>query len=176
MLPSKLARAVVQPFACSALSGPRRSIPSCWRRSSPWGIPRALIAKVNFETSEIAPVASLNFSKALLQRFHTSLFCHGKSRWRASCIRWSPNSFPAAANAASDLYYHPLIYRNRTACWEAERSRAGKCVAVENYHSRLKLQLQEQVCSICNMRAYAAMAVVEVKRGAQRATSPSCAH
>ncbi len=35
MLPSKLARAVVQRFACSALSGPRRSIPSCWRRLSP---------------------------------------------------------------------------------------------------------------------------------------------
>src|SRR3954471_24886231 len=57
-----------------------------------------------------------------------------------------------------------MVYRNRTPCWEAERSRSGRCIAVENYHSRLKLQLQEQVCTICKMRAYAGMAVVEVKR------------
>ena len=60
-----------------------------------------------------------------------------------------------------------MIYRNRTECWEAERPRTGRCIAVENYHSRLKLQLQEQVCTICKMRAYAAMAVVEVKRNAR---------
>lgn len=52
------------------------------------------------------------------------------------------------------------------ACWEAERARIGKCIAVENYHCRLKLQLQQQVCGICDMRACAAMAVVEIKREA----------
>ena len=38
------------------------------------GFPRALVAGVNFETSEVTPVVSLNCSKALLQRYQTSLF------------------------------------------------------------------------------------------------------
>ena len=50
------------------------------------GHPRALITKVNFETSEISPVASLNCSKAFLQRFHTSLFSP-KIRQLAFCSR-----------------------------------------------------------------------------------------
>ena len=77
-----------------------------------------------------------------------------------------PELVPGRGKRGIEYYNHPLIYRNRTACWEAERSRGGKCIAVENFHSRLKLQLQQQVCSICDMRAYAAMAVVDVKRGA----------
>jgi signal transduction histidine kinase len=131
------------------------------------GHPRAVIAKVNFENSDITPVASLNFSRPVLQRFHTSLFSLENPLARV-LHTLEPELIPGRGKRTADLYYHPLIYRNRTACWEAERSRAGKCVAVENYHSRLKLQLQEQVCSICNMRAYAAMAVVEVKRGSKQ--------
>jgi signal transduction histidine kinase len=129
------------------------------------GHPRALIAKVNFETSEIAPSASLNCSKALLQRFETTLFSMENPLARI-LHTLEPELVPGRAKRGVDYYHHPLIYRNSTACWEAERARSGKCVAVENYHCHLKLQLQQQVCSICDMRAYAAMAVVEVKREA----------
>ena len=130
------------------------------------GHPRTLIAKVNFESSEIAPVASLYCSKTLLQRFQTSLFSLENPVARI-LHTLEPELVSGRGKRTADFYYQPLIYRNRTACWEADRSRGGRCVAVENYHSRLKLQLQEQVCSICNTRAYAAMVVVEVKRGAK---------
>jgi len=130
------------------------------------GHPRALITKVNFETSEISPVASLNCSKAFLQRFHTSLFSLENPTARV-LQSLEPEILRTGSRKSVDFYYQPMIYRNRTECWEAERPRTGRCIAVENYHSRLKLQLQEQVCTICKMRAYAAMAVVEVKRNAR---------
>ncbi len=129
------------------------------------GHPRALIANVNFETSEIGPVDSLNCSKSLLQKFQTTLFSMENPLARI-LQTLKPELVPGRGKRGIDFYFHPLIYRNRTACWEAERARSGKCIAVENYHCRLKLQLQQQVCSICDMRAYAAMAVVEIKREA----------
>jgi signal transduction histidine kinase len=129
------------------------------------GHPRALIARVNFETSEILPSASLNCSKALLQRFQTTLFSMENPLARI-LHTLEPEIVPGRGRRGVDYYNHPLIYRNGTACWEAERARSGKCIAVENYHYHLKLQLQQQVCSICDMRAYAAMAVVEIKREA----------
>jgi len=132
------------------------------------GHPRALIAGVNFETSEITPVASLNCSRQFVQRFHTSLFAMETAPARV-LHSLQPAHIRSRSRRGADVYYHPLIYRNRTGCWEAERVRAGRCVAVENFHSRLKLQLQQQVCQICEMRAYAALAVVEVKRGAGEA-------
>jgi hypothetical protein len=99
------------------------------------GHPRALIAKVNFETSEIAPSASLNCSKALLQRFETTLFSMENPLARI-LHTLEPELVPGRAKRGVDYYHHPLIYRNSTACWEAERARSGKCVAVENYHLR----------------------------------------
>ena len=130
------------------------------------GHPRAVITKVNFETSEISPIASLNCSRAFVQRFHTSLF--SLENPVAHVLQTlEPEILPSGGRKPVDIYYQPMIYRNRTGCWEAERARSGRCIAVENYHSRLKLQLQEQVCTICKMRAYAALAVVEVKRNAK---------
>ena len=132
------------------------------------GHPRALIAGVNFDSSEIAPVASLNSSRSFLQRFHTSLFAIETPLARA-LQSLQPAHVRSRNRRGPDFYYYPLIYRNRTACWEAERARAGNCLAVENFHARLKLQLQQQICQVCDMRAYAAVAVVELKRGATEA-------
>ncbi len=132
------------------------------------GHQRALVAAVNFETSEITPVASLNCPRPFVQRFHSSLFAMETMAARA-LHNLEPAYVRGRSKRSADFYYYPLIYRNRTACWEAERVRGGKCVAVENFHSRLKLQLQQQICSVCEMRSYAAIAVVEVKRGASDA-------
>ena len=132
------------------------------------GHPRALIAKVNFENSEISPVASLNCPRQFVQRFQASLFTVENPA--ARILHGLEPALVAGRNRRSpDLYYSPLIYRNSTQCWEAERPHAGKCIAVENYHRRLMLQLQQQVCQVCDMRAYAAIAVVELKRATSEA-------
>ena len=132
------------------------------------GYPRALITRVDFETSEIVPVASLNCSKTLLQKFRTSLFAVENPLVRV-LHNQEPELVPGANKRDPDYYYHPLIYRNKTLCWEAERARRPGCVALENYHSRLRLQLQDQVCGICDMRAYAGMVVTEVRKSDTRA-------
>jgi len=129
------------------------------------GHPRALVAKVDFETSEITPVASLNCSRHFVQRFQSSLFAMETPLARA-LHSLQPALIEGRSRRSPAYYYYPLIYRNRTACWEAERPHAGKCIAVENFHCRTKLQLQQQVCPVCDMRAYAAVAIIELKRGA----------
>ena len=132
------------------------------------GHPRALIAKVDFETSEILPIASLNCSKSLLDKFRTTLYAIENPLVRVLHGQ-EPELVPGRNKREPSYLYHPLVYRNKTACWEAERGRRGGCVAVENFHSRLKLQLQDQLCHTCDMTAYAGMVVTEVRRGASRA-------
>jgi signal transduction histidine kinase len=132
------------------------------------GHPRALITKVDFETSEILPIASLNCSKTQLQKVRTTLYAQENPLVRVLHSQ-EPTLVPGRTKRDPDCYYYPLVYRNKSVCWEAERSRHGGCIAVENFHSRLKLQLQEQVCGICDMRAYAGMVVVELRRSASSA-------
>ncbi|MGB7555557.1 MAG: ATP-binding protein [Candidatus Korobacteraceae bacterium] len=132
------------------------------------GCPRALVARVDFDSCEIIPVASLNCSKLFLQRFRGSLYAMENTPVRV-LHSFEPELVPGRGTRIPDLYYYPLLYRNKTACWEAERTRRGDCLAVENYHSRRPLQLQEQVCGLCEMRAYAAIVVTEVKRPASTA-------
>jgi signal transduction histidine kinase len=129
------------------------------------GHPRALVARVNFETSEIAPIASLNCSRALLTRYHTSLFAMENPMVRV-LHSLQPELVPANGKRGPDVYYHPLIFRGKNPCWEAERRRRGDCVAIENQRHRLRLEMQEQVCGICDMRAYAAMVMVETRSSA----------
>ena len=62
------------------------------------------------------------------------------------------------------LYAYPIIYRSRTRCWEAERDRRQDCLAVQNFQPNRKLQIQEQVCRGCGMRAYASLVVAQVGR------------
>ncbi len=132
------------------------------------GHPRALIAKVDFETSEILPIASLNCSKTLLDKFRTTLYAVENPLVRVLHGQ-EPELVPGRNKREPSYHYHPLVYRNKTACWEAERGGRGGCVAVENFHSRLKLQLQDQVCRTCDMTAYAGMVVTEVRRSATSA-------
>jgi signal transduction histidine kinase len=132
------------------------------------GYPRALVAQVNFETSEIIPVASLNCSKSFIQQFQSSLYAAESAPVRV-LHSFEPELIRGNGKRNSDFYYHPLVYGNKTACWEAERARRSDCLAVENCHSQRRLQLQEQVCGVCEMRGYAAMVVVEVGRSTSHA-------
>jgi len=138
------------------------------------GFPRALVAGVDFETGEVAPTASINFPKTVLRRFRTSLKERGKP-----LIGVLHGGLPAVlptGPSRRSLYCHPIIFRARTKCWEAERRHAGGCLAVDNQHGRRKLRPQEQVCSICGLRAYAALVVVELeKRTAECDLSGLCA-
>src|SRR5437588_116080 len=116
------------------------------------GFPRALALELDFDTGQITPSASLNCSPEFLQQFSTSLWASENPSVSALLNLKSVLS-PNGAGRSGALYAHPMIYRNSSRCWEAERERRNDCLAVQNAESS-KLQIQQQVCSACGMRSY----------------------
>lgn len=129
------------------------------------GHPRALIAEVNFETSELVPIAFLNYSRTALARFRTSLYATDSPLVRV-LHTLAPEVVRTKLKRASGTHYYPLLYRNRTPCHEAEGIRSAKCLALANFNLDRRLQMQEQVCEVCEMRSYAAVVVTELGRNA----------
>jgi signal transduction histidine kinase len=125
------------------------------------GFPRALVTSVDLDSGEIKPVAALNCPKGYQQRFVTALW-QGENPIVGVLRAMQPAVLPKQGPGSRPLYCHPIIFRNRTVCWEAERERRFECLAVANYHAPRRLELQEQVCRTCNMRAYAAAVLVEL--------------
>jgi nitrogen-specific signal transduction histidine kinase len=125
------------------------------------GFLRALALEVDFETGEFKPKAALNCSKTFQQQVSASLWAH-EHPLVGILNSMQPQVVPELGQSGGSLYCHPLLYRNRSLCWEAERERRHDCLAVHNFHSPRKLRLEEQVCATCHMRAYAAMVVVEM--------------
>ena len=126
------------------------------------GYHRVLVARVDFETSVVMPFASLNCSKEYQQKFKTSLYAMENPVVRA-LHSLTPQIFPAE-KGTSVLYCHPLLFRNKFGCWEAERRPVAECLAFDNAQLSRKLNLQDQVCGTCHMRAYAAVVVVEARQ------------
>ena len=127
------------------------------------GFARALVLGADFDSGAVRPVAALKYQSNQLQKFHSSLWA-GENPLISLWHNGKPAVLPASAGEREPLYCHPLLYRNRNQCWEAERERRQDCLAVQNFRSPQKLALQEQVCASCGMRAYAAMVVVPVGR------------
>lgn len=127
------------------------------------GFARALVLGADFDSGAVRPVAALKYQSNQLQKFHSSLWA-GENLLISLWHKGKPAVLPASAGEREPLYCHPLLYRNRNQCWEAERERRQDCLAVQNFRSPQKLALQEQVCASCGMRAYAAMVVVQIGR------------
>jgi signal transduction histidine kinase len=128
------------------------------------GFPRAMVLQVDFETGEIKPVAALKCPRSYLKSAVTSLWASDNPIVN-TLHRLSPAVLPTIPFNHGPWYCHPLIYRNQHFCWEAERERRRDCLAVLNYRETRKLQLREQVCSACDMRAYASVILVKLPRG-----------
>lgn len=126
------------------------------------GFPRALIAMVDFEIGDLIPVAALNCSRKYQQRFRASLYAGDDPVIRV-LQAGNPMVIAGGGLGQNPLYCHPVVYRNRNFCWEAERERRMDCLAVENFKRRRRLQLQEQGCAICELRAYAGVVLVDLR-------------
>ncbi len=129
------------------------------------GHTRAFIGRVNFDTSEIAPSASLNCSRTFLRRFQSSLYAMENPLVRV-LHGFEPELVPSKTKREGALYYHPLVYRSKAACWEAERTRDGHCLALDNFRNRRRWLQQNQVCTLCDLQGYAAVIVTELRPGA----------
>ena len=116
------------------------------------GFPSALALELDFDTGQIKPSAFLNCSPKFLQQFNTSLWA-SEDPFVSALLNLKSVLLPDGVIRSGALYAHPMIYRNPTRCWEAERERRNDCLAVQNAESS-KLQMQQQVCSACGMRSY----------------------
>jgi len=127
------------------------------------GFPRAFVLDVDFDTGDVRSSASLNCDKTFHRKFQTSLWA-SENPLVSALQNLKPVLIPASSRKEGPFYAYPMIYRSRTRCWEAERERRQDCLAVQNFQAGRKLQVQEQVCQACGMRAYASLVVVQVRK------------
>jgi signal transduction histidine kinase len=127
------------------------------------GNPRALVVDVNFDSGEVTPAAALKWPRQQMDRFSTALWMSDHPLI-AVMHTLRPQVLGKSTLHNRPLYIHPILYANRNLCWEADRIRTGSCLAVQNFQRQKKIRLEDQVCSTCEMRAYAAAVVVELPK------------
>lgn len=127
------------------------------------GYARAMVLDVNFDTGDVTPAAALKWPRPQMEKFATPLWMSDHP------LAGVLNTARPAVLARSSLhnrpiYIHPILYSNRNLCWEADRARSASCLAVQNFRREKRIRVEDQVCSTCDMRAYAAVVVVELGR------------
>jgi signal transduction histidine kinase len=127
------------------------------------GFPRAAVVEVDFDTGEVKPTASLNCDASLLQRFRSSLWA-SEDPIVSALVNLKPTLLPDGKLRPGAFYTYPMIYRSPMRCWESERERRGDCLAVQNAALKEKIQIQQQVCSLCGMRSYISVAIGQLGR------------
>ena len=128
------------------------------------GNARALVVDVNFDTGEVTPAAALKWPRQQMEKFSTALWM-SEQPLIAVVHTARPQVLGKSTLHNRPLYVHPILYSNRNLCWEADRIRTGSCLAVQNFRRQKRIRLEDQVCSTCEMRAYAAAVVVELPKG-----------
>src|SRR5256714_1183955 len=146
----------------SAAERPEEILPILLEEIVPLGFPNDLALELDFDTGQIKPSASLNCSSEYLKKFNTSLWA-SENPFVAALQNLKSGLVPAGAIRSGSLYAHPMIYRNFSRCWEAERESRNDCLAVQNAESS-KLQIQQQVCSACGMRSYVHVIIGQLGR------------
>src|SRR5579864_329445 len=127
------------------------------------GFPRAMAVDVNFDSGDITPAAALKWPRQQLEKFATALWT--SDHQLVTVLHTARPAVLTKSNLHNrPIYVHPILYSNRNLCWEADRMRTAICLAVQNFNREKKIRIEEQVCSTCEMRAYAAAVVVEVPR------------
>ena len=127
------------------------------------GYPRAMVLDVNFDTGDVTPAAALKWPRPQMKKFATALWM---SDHPLAGMLYTARPAVLAKSTLHNrpIYIHPILYCNRNLCWEADRVRTASCLAVQNFRHEKRIRLEDQVCSTCDMRAYAAVVVVELDR------------
>jgi signal transduction histidine kinase len=128
------------------------------------GYPRALVMDVNLDSGEVTPAAAMKWPQTQMDKFTSALWMQDNA-----LVGVLHAARPEVLNKGPlyhrPLYVHPILYSNRNLCWEADRIRTASCLAVQNFRREKRVRLEDQVCSTCEMRAYAAAVVVELPKG-----------
>ena len=137
----------------SAAERPEEILPILLEEIVHLGFPCALVLELDFDTGQIKPSAFLNCSPKFLGQFNTSLWA-SENPVVSALLNLKSVLVPDGVIRSGALYAHPMIYRNSTRCWEAERERRNDCLAIAECRLPSKLHIQQQVCSACGMRSY----------------------
>lgn len=125
------------------------------------GYARAMVLDVNFDTGEVTPAAALKWPRQQMEKFTTALWMTDHPL--AGVLNTARPAVLAKSSVyPRPIYVYPILYSNRNLCWEADRVRTGSCLAVQNFQREKRIRLEDQVCTTCEMRAYAAAVVVEL--------------
>jgi signal transduction histidine kinase len=127
------------------------------------GFPCAAILEVDFNTGEIRPAAQLNWPPLQLAQLSTGLW-EPEHPIVAILGAKSPAVLPRTSFYSQPVYLHPLLFSHRGRCWEAERALSGNCLAARNFRREARVRLEDQVCSTCGMRGFAAVVVAALPR------------
>jgi signal transduction histidine kinase len=128
------------------------------------GYPRALVMDVNLDSGEVTPAAAMKWPQAQMDKFTSALWMQDNALVGVLHAA-RPEVLSKGPLYHRPLYVHPILYSNRNLCWEADRIRTASCLAVQNFRREKRVRLEDQVCSTCEMRAYAAAVVVELPKG-----------
>lgn len=128
------------------------------------GYPRALVMDVNLDSGEVTPAAAMKWPQAQMEKFSSALWMQDNPLVGVLHAA-RPEVLSKGTLYPRPLYVHPILYSNRNLCWEADRIRTASCLAVQNFRREKRVRLEDQVCSTCEMRAYAAAVVVELPKG-----------
>ncbi len=127
------------------------------------GYPRAALLGVNFDSGNVALTSALHWPRQQMARFTTALWV--SEHPVISILNANrPAVLPRTSLHHRPVYLHPILFSNRDLCWEAGRPRTGSCLAADNFRREKRVRLEDQVCSTCEMRGYAAVVVVELPR------------
>jgi signal transduction histidine kinase len=127
------------------------------------GYPRATVLDVNFDAGEVSPTASLNWPRPQVDKFTSALWIADHPLVGILAAH-APLVLPQPGFYSRPLYFHPMLFSSPHPCWEAGRPGSGGCLAVSNFHHEKRVRREDQVCSACAMRAYAAVVMVELPR------------
>src|SRR3954466_13331124 len=124
------------------------------------GYPRAAVLTADFETGEVRAKAALGFTDATVKQFRFSIYA-GDHPFLPVIHGQKPALIAGTAIHNKSIYCIPILYQNERMCWEAERDRKRNCLAQLNRTHKQRMNLDEQVCGACQMRAYSGLVAVE---------------
>ncbi|HEY6270384.1 MAG TPA: ATP-binding protein [Terriglobales bacterium] len=127
------------------------------------GYPCAAVLNVDFDSGDVRPAAAVNWPRTQLARLTTGLWV-SEHPVTAMLGANRPAVLPRTSFSSRPVYLHPLLFSNRNPCWEADRARTGSCLAVQNFRRGARIRLEDQICSTCEMRGFAGVVAVGLRR------------
>ena len=127
------------------------------------GNPRALVVDVNLDSGEIMPAAALKWPHAQMEKFTSALWMQDHP------LTGVLESVQPEVLEKSNLHNRPFTsiqFFIPTAIFAGKltESALSSCLAVQNSRREKRVRLEDQVCSTCEMRAYAAVVIVELPK------------